>query len=64
MSLEDEFNTDMEENKVSQKIDEQEIKKIIVKLMEEYMEGFQGRIKAEIEDNKKYIYSVEDEIRH
>ncbi len=28
------------------------------------MTGFQEQIKIEIEDNKRYIYSVEEEIRH
>lgn len=34
------------------------------KFLFEYMSGFKEQIKIEIEDNKKYIYSLEDEIRH
>ena len=62
--MDDELNMDVEEAKVTQKVDEAEIRKIISGFFAEYMDGFKQQIKIEIDDNKKYIYSLEEEIRN
>lgn len=60
ISLDDELNMDIEEAKVTQKVDEGEIKRIMDKYLGEYMTDFKEQIKIEIDDNKKYIYCLED----
>lgn len=62
--LEETVEDDDEEIKVTAKADEKEIMNIVTKYFGDFNAKMNEKISIEIEDSKKYLYAIEEEIRH
>ena len=49
---------------MSNKVDEQQILAVIANYFQQFTTAANDKIKIEMEDSKKYIYSFEEELRH
>lgn len=64
MVLEDTANDDDEEVKVTAKADEKEVLAIVDKHFADFVNNIKQKVKIELEDSKKYLYGIEEEIKH
>jgi hypothetical protein len=58
------FDDEDDEVKVSNKIDEKQILSIITVYFNHFTDSVSEKIKIELADSKKYIYDLEEELRH
>lgn len=64
MVLDDTANDDDEEVKVTAKADEKEVLAIVDKHFADFVNNIKQKVKIELEDSKKYLYGIEEEIKH
>lgn len=62
--LEEGIEDDDEEVKVTAKVDEKEVLNVVNKYFGDFTNSMKQKVTNELEDSKKYIYELEDELRH
>lgn len=64
MDLDEALDDEDDEVKVSNKVDEKQILNLITVYFNQFTNGVSEKVKMELEDSKRYIYALEEELRH